>query len=227
MKIQSQQKRFDHLLLRTITDYIKCQMLLHVVLRNSNEMLNSHIPQVDTVLSQRLSSQGTCDIFKNLYARSWPDSYMKQELKSPQMGNSVALSVCGFCRSCVPVTRRLLPFMPPSAMPSPSSRFTLNYALLFISLSPQCLQPSETETLSGIHVPSGKAAGLALVCRSREGARVDIPRTQEHVWVGGGSGLRRTSALALTAHLRFLSLEGTGIGPTFYEYGSLLVKGTF
>lgn len=83
------------------------------------------------------------------------------------------------------------------------------------------------QRLSGIHVPSGKAAGLALVCRSKEGARVDIPRTQEHVWVGGGSGLRHTSALALTAHLRFLSLEGTGIGPTFYEYGRLLVKGTF
>lgn len=59
-----------------------CQLLLYVILRNSNEIVNSHITQVHTILSHK------GDIFKNLYSRSWSYSYMNSDLKSPQIGDS-------------------------------------------------------------------------------------------------------------------------------------------
>lgn len=60
-----------------------CQLLLYVILRNSNEIVNSHITQVHTILSH------IGDIFKNLYSRSWLYSYMNSELKSSQIGESI------------------------------------------------------------------------------------------------------------------------------------------
>lgn len=60
-------------------------VMLYVILRNSNEIVYSHITQVHTILSH------TGDMFKNLYSSSWLYSYINSELKSPQIGDSTHL----------------------------------------------------------------------------------------------------------------------------------------
>lgn len=76
-----------------------------------------------------------CSIFKNLYFRSRLYSYMKQELKSPQIGNSthsflyvVSLILCSY----VVLTRLPVSFILPGAKPllSPSySHYIISFCL--------------------------------------------------------------------------------------------------